>query len=154
MLVHLGLPEKREVQTVGFCHPMLYCMGEPTYSDKGKVKRCKYLKKIIPQLAFCEALKLDAYDHVEKVSLNPVKKYQNNISNTQALVYSLFRAIGHSHNILKDHLAKHGDIGKLQTGTAKDYIHNQINEYPNGYEFGVALFFRVQHLQKTFSFVT
>jgi hypothetical protein len=72
---------------------------------------------------------------VGKVIVDPVKKYQNIISNTQALVYSLFGAIGYSRSILKD-LAKNGDIGKLQTGTAKDCIHNQSNEYPNGYEFG------------------
>ncbi len=38
MLVHSGLPEKREVQTEGYCHPMLYSMGKPTYRNKGKVK--------------------------------------------------------------------------------------------------------------------
>ncbi len=58
MLVHLGLPEEKEVDTESYCHPMLYCMGEPTYRDKGKVKCCKYLQERLPQLAFCEALKL------------------------------------------------------------------------------------------------
>ena len=73
---------------------------------------------------------------MEKVTVDSVKIFQNIISNTQALVYSLFGAIGYSRNILKD-LAKNGDIGKLQTGTAKDYIiHNQSNEYHYGYEFG------------------
>jgi hypothetical protein len=74
---------------------------------------------------------------VGKVIVDPVKKYQNIISNTQALVYSLFGAIGYSRNILKD-LVKNGDIGELQTGTAKDYIHNQSNDYPNGYDLDIA----------------
>jgi hypothetical protein len=34
MLIHLGIPEKREVQTEGYCHPILCFMGEPTYNDK------------------------------------------------------------------------------------------------------------------------
>ncbi len=48
---------------------MLYCMGEPTYIVKGKVKHCKYSKERLPQLALCEALKLDAYVQVEKVTV-------------------------------------------------------------------------------------
>ncbi len=134
MLIHLGLPEKREIQTEGYYHPMLYCMAEPTYRDKGKVKHCKYSKERLPQLAFCEALTLEAYVHVEKVTINPMRKYQNLISNTQVLVYSLFGAIGYTQIILNN-LAKNADIDKLQTETAKGYLHNQSNEYPNGYEF-------------------
>jgi hypothetical protein len=49
-------------------------MGEPTYRDKGKVKCCKNPKERSTQLAFSEALKLDAYVHVEKVTINPVRK--------------------------------------------------------------------------------
>jgi hypothetical protein len=67
-----------------------------------------------------------------------MRKYQNIISNTQALVYSLFGVIGYSQIILNE-LAKKGDIDKLQSGTAKDYIHNQSNKCPNGYEFGCIL---------------
>jgi hypothetical protein len=48
-----------------------------------------------------------------------------------SMVYSLFGAIDYSQIILNN-LAKNGDINELQTGTAKDYIHNQSNEYPNG----------------------
>jgi hypothetical protein len=61
---------------------MFYCMGKPTYRDKGKVKHCKYLKERSPQLAFCEALKLDAYVRVEKATVDLAKKYQKVISNT------------------------------------------------------------------------
>jgi hypothetical protein len=57
------------------------------------------------------------------------------ISNTHALVYSLFGAIGYSRIILYN-LAEKGDIDELQAGTAKDYIPKQSNENPNGYEFG------------------
>ncbi len=67
-----------------------------------------------------------------KLLLTPGKS-----TKTQALVYSLFGAIGYSRNILKD-LVKNGDIGELQTGTAKDYIHNQSNDYPNGYDLDIA----------------
>jgi hypothetical protein len=73
----------------------------------------------LPQLAFCEALKLDACVHVEKVTVDPMRKYQNIISNTQVLVYSLFGAAGYSWKIFHN-LAKNGDIEKRQTGTAKD----------------------------------
>ncbi len=86
MLIHFGLPEKREVQTEGYCHPIIYCMGEPTYRDKGKVKHCKYSKKRLPQLAFCEGLKLDAYVHVEKVTINPVRKYKTLFQGTLSCV--------------------------------------------------------------------
>jgi hypothetical protein len=110
-------------------------LSKPTYRDNRKFKHCIHPKERLPQLAFCEALKLDAYVHVGKVTVDLVKKYQHIISNSQALVYSLFGAIGYSCNIPKD-LAKNGDIGELQTGTAKNYIHNQSNEYPNGCEFG------------------
>ncbi len=80
-------------------------------------------------------MKLDANVHVEKITIDPVRKYQNIISNTQALVYLLIGAIGYS-QIIFSNLDKKGDIDKLQTGTAKDYMHNQSNECLNGYEFG------------------
>ncbi len=73
--------------------------------DNKANKSCKYLQERLPQLAFCEALKLDAYVHVENGTVDPVRKYQNIISNTQALVYSLFGAIEYSQIILND-LAK------------------------------------------------
>ncbi len=69
-------------------------MGKPSYRDKGKVKHCKYSKERLPQLAFCEALKLDAYVHAEKVTVNPMRKYQNIISNTQAFAWGLQRGAG------------------------------------------------------------
>jgi hypothetical protein len=50
-------------------------------------------------------------------------------------MYSLFGAIHYSRIILNN-LAKKGDIDELHTETAKDYIHNQSNECPNGCEFG------------------
>jgi hypothetical protein len=51
------------------------------------------------------------------------------------LAYTIFGAIGLVHMIVKD-LAQTGNFGELPTGTAKDYIHNQSNKYPNGYVFG------------------
>ncbi len=81
-------------------------------------------------------MKLDAYvqggkDNDELLE----KKYQNIISNTQSLVYTIFGTIGPARKIVKDP-AKTGNIGELPTGIAKDYIHNQSNEYPIDYVFG------------------
>jgi hypothetical protein len=58
-------------------------MDKPTYRDNGKGKHCKYPKERLPRLAFSEALKLDAYVHVENFG-SYFKVRKDNISSLVA----------------------------------------------------------------------